>query len=226
MPFWNNDKTTGDQPADDPRAESSAAVAAHLEERRESLQALTDAAEDLIRQARALVEADANLAHAYGAAFIAGWRRDILAAHSAFKDAVLLHLGDLAGATDLVRRGESALAVRKFGLVLASIRELERTLGDLKRARPDGVPRVSLAQTARLARRPTHMAETLLSIVLEGQAHRAAMGEVGIDDTLSRLVLDIDASGFTLQQGQALHFVWAAPSVLAALAKEPTPATA
>jgi len=183
--------------------------------RRESLQAVVDQVEATIKSVAELVAADSDLSRQYRGEIVQPWRAEIMAAHQTFSDAVKLHWPSLVEAVRLIRGGEGRLAVVKYGDLLADLRALEAELGALKRAKPDGVPRVNINQTLGLARRPSQTAEQILSILLDGQTERAALGAVEVEDTTSRLVIEgVEAADITLHLGTSVVYVWAHPAVL------------
>ncbi len=217
--FGNNNRETT------PKSEADRRVDDHMAGRRDRLQALTDKIEGLIRESDQLIADDRTLAQVYIADTVQPWKTAAFAAHGALKDEVLTHLTDLTEAADLVRAGETRLAVAKHGPLLRNLARLERTLAEVRKQKPQGLARVSIHQTARLARRPSVRAEEVLAHLLP-DGSQTALGQVNVEDIASRLTFEgIDAQAFTTFAGGP-HYVWRDPRVTSALAEEPAEATA
>jgi len=218
-PFRNHETAT----ETDPRTESKAQVDEIVAERRERVAALVAEAEKLVESARNIIAADADVGRSYAVHVINPWRDDIMAAFQAFRAEVIGNRQALREATRLVRDRESAIAVEKFGPILARIRDLERVLGDLKRARPVGLSRIGSHLVTQVRPRPSPQAERLADILLEG-APQSDFGLVTVDDVISRLQIEEDPTDFILHRGTFTEFVWNAQVIVAEMEKQGVPA--
>jgi len=199
----------------DPRAFAAQELKQVLASRRDEVQRLVDQTEQLIAATAALVDSDRYLAAQYRQDIVAPWSKAILAAHQAFHDLVITSMPAIREAGRLVRAGEGRLALAGYGELLATIRAAEAAVATLKKAKPDGVSRVSIHETAFIARRPSQMAEHLLSILLEGQSERASLGQVTVEDVTSRLVVEgVEALELQVRLHDRVVWVWNHPAVV------------
>lgn len=213
MQFWNRDR----------QAESKSTVDQVVAERRNRVAALVAETEALIEHARQLIAADADVGKRYAVSVITPWRDEITQVFQAFRDAVVGSLPALREATRLVGSGDARIAVEKYGPLLANIRSLEASLGELKRQRPTGLSRVGLHEVVQGRRHPSQAAEQILEVLLAG-APQSDFGLVTIDDVISRLKIEeggVDSRDFQLHRGTYVEWVWNAQAVTVELEKLP-----
>lgn len=223
MPLFNRGNHETAPPPPPPAAsEARRRTVEVMAERADMLQQLVDRVEETIQMASGLIRADRGAGAAYSQDVIRPWQEQALAAHRDLEAEALTHLADLRAATELVAGGHTALAVQKHGPLLRRLRDLEAALAAARRAKPDGLPRVDVVQTLRLARKPSTRAEEILAILLPQQ--ETELGSVQVQDVLSRLRIEgVDATAFTTRT-PGPQYVWNDPRVEAALAQEPAEA--
>lgn len=205
-------------PPETPKDEGRQRVDEVMQERADMLQQLVDRVEEAILMAAGLIRSDRGTGTAYRQDVIKPWMEQALAAFRDLETETLTHLGQLRDITELVNGGHADLAIANHGPLLSHLRELEAALGAARRSKPDGLPRVDVIQTLRLARKPSTRAEEILTILLPQQ--ETSLGEVQVQDVLSRLAIEgVDAGAFTTYTPRP-RYVWNDPRVEAALAAQ------